>query len=184
MCLSGRDGIFFTQLSLSVNFPPFQLLAIPHSQFSNSKTISQIKFPYRIEKLVKSQQEWPGGRTLCRSLVTCKGFFCPVVLLLLLCENGLLLPVQPAKFNFELDKNQFHRTCFFKLYFAKIKCRSVLVLCTMHSCQYPRINYLNVFPLGKDSTRFCPVYLCKTSIEPFSFGTWYPSLDGRSDDPA
>ena len=32
-------------------------------------------------------QEWPGGKTLCRSLVTCKGFFCPVVLLLLLYEN-------------------------------------------------------------------------------------------------
>ena len=60
----------------------------PEKPFSNSKTISQIKFPYRIEKLVKSQQEWPGGKTLCRSLVTCKGFFCPVVLLLLLCENG------------------------------------------------------------------------------------------------
>ena len=59
----------------------------PEKPFSNSKTISQIKFPYRIEKLVKSQQEWPGGKTLCRSLVTCKGFFCPVVLLLLLCEN-------------------------------------------------------------------------------------------------
>ena len=53
----------------------------PEKPFSNSKTISQIKFPYRIEKLVKSQQEWPGGKTLCRSLVTCKGFFCPVVLL-------------------------------------------------------------------------------------------------------
>ena len=60
----------------------------PEKPFSNSKTISQIKFPYRIEKLVKSQQEWPGGKTLCRSLVTCKGFFCPVVLLLLLCENA------------------------------------------------------------------------------------------------
>ena len=59
----------------------------PEKPFSNSKTISQIKFPYRIEKLVKSQQEWPGGKTLCRSLVTFKGFFCPVVLLLLLCEN-------------------------------------------------------------------------------------------------
>ena len=63
----------------------------PEKPFSNSKTISQIKFPYRIEKLVKSQQEWPGGKTLCRSLVTCKGFFCPVVLLLLLCENGHFL---------------------------------------------------------------------------------------------
>ena len=60
----------------------------PEKPFSNSKTISQIKFPYRIEKLVKSQQECPGRKTLCRSLVTCKGFFCPVVLLLLLCENG------------------------------------------------------------------------------------------------
>merc|ERR1712001_140229 len=59
----------------------------PEKPFSNSKTISQIKFHYRIEKLVKSQQEWPGGKTLCRSLVTCKGFFRPVVLLLLLCEN-------------------------------------------------------------------------------------------------
>ena len=61
----------------------------PEKPFSNSKTISQIKFPYRIEKLIKSQQEWPGGKTLCRSLVTCKGFFCPVVLLLLLCENEI-----------------------------------------------------------------------------------------------
>ena len=60
----------------------------PEKPFSNSKTVSQIKFPYRIEKLVKSQQECPGRKTLCRSLVTCKGFFCPVVLLLLLCENG------------------------------------------------------------------------------------------------
>ena len=59
----------------------------PEKPFSNSKTISQIKFPYRIEKLIKSQQECLGGKTLCRSLVTCKGFFCPVVLLLLLCEN-------------------------------------------------------------------------------------------------
>ena len=63
----------------------------PEKPFSNSKTISQIKFPYSIEKLVKLQQEWPGGKTLCRSLVTCKGFFCPVVLLLLLCENVLCL---------------------------------------------------------------------------------------------
>ena len=62
----------------------------PEKPFSNSKTISQIKFPYRIEKLVKSQQECPGRKTLCRSLVTCKGFFCTVVLLLLLCENGRL----------------------------------------------------------------------------------------------
>ena len=46
---------------------------------------------YKIEKLIKSQQEWPGGKTLCRSLVTCKGFFCPVVLLLLLCEIGICL---------------------------------------------------------------------------------------------
>ena len=61
----------------------------PEKPFSNSKTISQIKFPYRIEKLVKSQQECPGRKTLCRSLVTCTGFFCPVVLLLLLCENAL-----------------------------------------------------------------------------------------------
>ena len=64
----------------------------PENSFSNSKTIGQIKFPYRIEKIIKSQQEWPGGKTLCRSLVTCKGFFCPVVLLLilLLCENDKL----------------------------------------------------------------------------------------------
>ena len=68
----------------------------PEKPFSNSKTISQIKFPYRIEKLVKSQQEWPGGKTLCRSLVTCKGFFCPVVLLLLLCENAKI-PFWPGK---------------------------------------------------------------------------------------
>ena len=40
----------------------------PEKPFSNSKTISQIKFPYRIEKLVKSQQEWLGGKTLCKSL--------------------------------------------------------------------------------------------------------------------
>ena len=63
----------------------------PEKPFSNSKTISQIKFSYRIEKLVKSQQEWPGGKTLCRSLVTCKGFFCSVFLLLLLCENDFCL---------------------------------------------------------------------------------------------
>ena len=70
----------------------------PEKPFSNSKTISQIKFPYRIEKLVKSQQEWPGGKTLCRSLVTCKGFFCPVVLLLLLCENVILIVSNEMQF--------------------------------------------------------------------------------------
>ena len=48
----------------------------PENPFSNSKTISQIKFPYKIEKLINSQQEWLGGKTLC------------IWLMVLLFENG------------------------------------------------------------------------------------------------
>ena len=83
----------------------------PEKPFSNSKTISQIKFPYRIEKLVKSQQEWPGGKTLCRSLVTCKGFFCPVVLLLLLCENGYLI-VMRVRTRLRIESSRFCKPLF------------------------------------------------------------------------
>ena len=45
----------------------------PEKPFSNSKTISQIKFPYRIEKLVKSQQECPGRKPLSLSKSSLSG---------------------------------------------------------------------------------------------------------------
>ena len=45
--------------------------------FSNSKTISQIKFPYRIEKLVKSKQEWLGGKNPMQITIDLQRVFLP-----------------------------------------------------------------------------------------------------------
>ena len=60
----------------------------------------------------------------------------------------------------------------------------VQVLIFTKGCQIVRLMLNTNFQIKKAQWRFCKGTLEKTSIEPFSFGTWYPSLDGRSDDPA